>query len=187
MLTEEQIKAALAKYNDKTKLGTDEEAAAAAKHIILELGRLALGLPADRENKAADKATLHILGKWKSENPGLSFWESFFSRFAEDPDNAIKYLNQRREDKSVRMAKVRKSEKRNRPKASMLEIEALLSRSPSRDSNKLWHALRKAPSVNQNVTSGLPDKIVFNDGEIVLRGTFRQRVARAKKRMAGRA
>lgn len=184
MLSEEQIKAALAKYNDKTKLGTDEEAATATKQFILELGRISLGLPADRENKAADKATLHIVGKWKSENPDLSFWESFFSRFSKDPVKAIKYLEQRREDKSAHMKGVRNSPNRNRPSVSRSEIESLLRLDPDQGPNNVWHRLRKSPLVDEVSTlKARGEFIVFIDEEKVPSSSFRQRVYRIKKAM----
>lgn len=180
MLSQEQIKAVLAKYASITKEDTDEEAAELTKQLILELGRLALGVPASRENKAADTATLHIVGKWESENPGLSFWESFFSRFREDPVRAIEYLNRMSAEKSTRMTKVRNSEKRNQPKKSLLALKELLLREQDSDSNDLWHALRKHSSVDQSIKQNLPEEIVFNDGERIKRNGFKQRVSRVR-------
>ena len=78
MLSEEQIKAVLAKYADSTKVDEDEEAAEVTKKIILELGRLASGLNETEENSAVDQATLEMVGNWKAEDPDLSFWESFY-------------------------------------------------------------------------------------------------------------
>lgn len=184
MLTEEQINAVLAKYNDKTKLGTDDEAATTAKQFILELGRLALGLPAEKENKAADKATLHIVSKWESENPGQSFWEGFFSRLSEDPVKAIKYLGRRRNDASIRMTAVRNSPKRKRASVSRSEIESLLHLDPDQALHDIWHKLRKGPHVDEVATlKARGEFIVFIDGTKVPSSSFRQRVYRIKKAM----
>lgn len=187
MLSEEQIKAVFAKHASCIKEGTNEEVAAVTKQVILELGRLALGLPATDENPAADRATLHIVGKWQSENPDLSFWESFYLRFKDDPVKAIEYLSRQRDQKSTRMAKVRGSEKRNKPKTSLLALHELLEKSPDRDSNDLWHSLRGHISVNQSITRDLSNEIVFNDGERVSRNGFKQRVVRARKSLNNKA
>jgi len=182
MLSEEHIIAVLAKYHDDVKIDTLEEAADATKSIILELGRIANGLPASEENPAVDKATLEMVGKWESANPGLSFWESFYSRFKDDPVKAIEYLNRRRNEKSVRMKSVRNSQKRNQPKVSRTEIESLLQIDMNQGSNDVWNKLRKSKNVNQEATSRhLGEMLVFNDGEEVPRSTFRKRVSDIKK------
>jgi hypothetical protein len=182
MLSEEQIKAVLAKYRNNVKIDTLEEAADVTKSIILELGRLANGLPESKESPAVDKATLDMVGKWESANPNLSFWESFYSRFKDDPAKAIEYLNRRRNEKSVRMKSVRNSPNRNQPKASRTEIESLLQIDMNQGSNAVWHKLRKSKNVDQEATSRHFGKmLVFNDGEEVPRGTFRKRVSDIKK------
>ena len=180
MLSEEQIKAVLSKYSDRNKEDENEEAAEVTKKIIFELGRLALGLPEGVDHTAADKATLQIVGKWESENPGLSFWESFYSRFNDDPVKAVEYLRARIENKSRRMTEVRQSPKRNQPKTSQLEIKQLLKINAKEDSNSLWHALRKSPAVNQELTKDSTEVIIFKNGEEVPRKGFRQRVTRAR-------
>lgn len=181
MLSEAQIKEVLAKYSDSAKVDEDKEAAEVTEKIILELGRLALGLPEGEKNAAADKATLEIVRKWKSEDPGLSFWESFYKRFGEDPVKALEYLVVRSQNKSRRMKEVRQSTKRNQPKTSQLEIKQLLAADPKQDSNSLWHALRKSSAVNQELSNKNRQKIIFNDGEVVSREGFKQRVTRARK------
>ena len=180
MLSEAQIKEVVAKYADSTKVDEDEEAAELTKTIILELGRLALGLPQGEENSAADKATLELVRKWESGDPGLSFWESFYRRFGEDPGKALEYLIVRVQNKSHRMKEVRQSPKRKQPKTSQLEIKQLLVTNPKQDSNSLWHALRKSPAVNQELTEDRTEVIIFKNGEEVPRKGFKQRVTRAR-------
>jgi hypothetical protein len=181
MLSEEQIKAVLAKYADSTKVEEDERAVEVTKRIILELGRLASGLNETEENPEVDQATLEMVRNWKAEDPDLSFWESFYSRFSDDPLKAIEYIGIRIENKSRRMREVRQSPKRNQPKTSQLEINQLLVTNPKQDSNSLWHALRKSPAVNQELTDKNTQEIIFNDGERVARKSFKQRVTRARK------
>lgn len=180
MLSEAQIKAVLAKYADSTKVDEDEEAAEVTKKIILELGRLASGLNETEENPAVDQATMEMVRNWEAEDPDLSFWESFYSRFNNDPVKAIEYLVARIENKSRRMKEVRQSPKRNQPRASQLEIKQLLVTNPKQDSNSLWHALRKSPAVNQELTKDSTEVIIFRDGEKVPRKGFKQRVTRAR-------
>ena len=102
MLSEAQIKEVLAKYADSTKVDEDEEAAEVTKEIILELGRLASGLNETEVNPAVDQATMEMVRNWEAEDPDLSFWESFYSRFNNDPVKAIEYLVVRIENKSRR-------------------------------------------------------------------------------------
>ena len=180
MLSEEQIKAVLAKYADSTKVDEDEEAAEVTKKIILELGRLASGLNETEENSAVDQATLEMVGNWKAEDPDLSFWESFYSRFRDDPVKAIEYIGIRIRNKSRRMKKVRQSPKRNQPKTSHLEIKKLLMTNPKKDYKSLWHALRESSAVNQELTKDSTEIIIFKDGETVPWEGFKQRVTRAR-------
>jgi hypothetical protein len=180
MLSEVQIKTVLAKYADHSKVDEDTEAAELAKKIILELGRLASGQPETEENPAVDQATLEMVGNWRAEDPGLSFWESFYSRFNDDPVKAIEYLVTWVENKRCRMKKVRQSPKRNQPKTSQLEIQQLLKTNAKKDANSLWHALRKSPAVNQELTKDSAEVIIFIDGEEVPRKGFKQRVTRAR-------
>ena len=187
MLSEEQIKAVLAKYADSTKVDEDEEAAEVTKKIILELGRLASGLNETEENSAVDQATLEMVGNWKAEDPDLSFWESFYSRFSDDPVKAIEYIRIRIKNKSRRMIEVRQSPKRNQPKTSQLEIKQLLKINAKEDSNSLWHALRKSPAVNQELTKDSTEVIIFKNGEEVPRKGFRQRVTRARNALKNQA
>jgi hypothetical protein len=181
MLSEAQIKEVLAKYADRTKVDEDEEAAEVTKKIILELGRLASGLNETEENPAVDQATLELVRKWESGDPSLSFWESFYKRFGDDPVKALEYLIVRVQNKSRQMKEVRQSTKRNQPKTSQLEIKQLLVADPKQDSNSLWHALRKSSAVNQELSNENRQKIIFNDGEVVSREGFKQRVTRARK------
>jgi hypothetical protein len=180
MLSEAQIKTVLAKYADSTKVDEDEEAAEVTKKIILALGRLASGLNETEENPTVDQATMEMVRNWEAENPDLSFWESFYSRFNNDPVKAIKYLVARIKNKSRRMKEVRQSPKRNQLKTSQLEIRKLLSTNSKQDSNKLWHELRRSHAVNRELTDRNPEEIIFNDGERVRRKGFKQRVTRAR-------
>ena len=93
-----------------------------------------------------------MVRNWKAEDPDLSFWESFYSRFSDDPIKAIEYIGIRIKNKSRRMKKVRQSPKRNQPKTSHLEIKKLLMTNPKKDYKSLWHALRESSAVNQELT-----------------------------------